>query len=445
MTNSRARAGPARSAMRCTPPPKGVRPTTRSTRPNWAPSAAQIMSQPSETSRPAVRQRPWTRARVGISRRSKPERSRCPAPASSLPCSESSIVGEGLDVDAAGEDLALGPEDEGAGVGVGDLVADLAHLLEGARPEEVERRIVEDRDERRRRRARSSQRDRSLGSVISIPLDLRGDPRDLVQVGAPRDPRQLQGIVLVARDHVDVEVEDGLPGGDPAGVDQVEAVRRRASPRIRAARRCAATSSAPGRRARSRSGPRLWSRGITSAWPGVAGLMSMKRDRVLVGVDDRGGRLAGDDRAEDAVGVAASEAPLRIRGRRTRARPAGGRSAAARSPTSPANWAAASSRTAAPTGSARDAEQRRRSRRRRAAAARRPRRARGDDLGEHLAGELEVGLDRLGVDPRTLRREPVGDGQQRHVERLAPGRGAGSPRSGAGGSGRSWIMKPSTR
>ena len=46
----------------------------------------------------------------------------------------------------------------------------------------------------------------------------------------------------------------------------------------------------------------------------------------------------------------------------------------------------------------------------------------GDDLGEHLAGELEVGLDRLGVDPRTLGREPVGDRQHRHVERLAAGR-----------------------
>ena len=47
MTNSRARAGPARSAIRWTPPPNGVSPTTRSTSPNLAPSAAQIMSQPS--------------------------------------------------------------------------------------------------------------------------------------------------------------------------------------------------------------------------------------------------------------------------------------------------------------------------------------------------------------------------------------------------------------
>ena len=34
MTNSRARAGPARSAIRWTPPPNGVSPTTRSTSPN---------------------------------------------------------------------------------------------------------------------------------------------------------------------------------------------------------------------------------------------------------------------------------------------------------------------------------------------------------------------------------------------------------------------------
>src|SRR5215212_9609836 len=56
ITNSRARAGPARSAMRCVPPAPGVKPTTASTRPKRADSDAQIMSQPSETSSPAVRQ-----------------------------------------------------------------------------------------------------------------------------------------------------------------------------------------------------------------------------------------------------------------------------------------------------------------------------------------------------------------------------------------------------
>src|SRR6476469_7988829 len=66
MTNSRARPGPARSAIRWVPPAPGVRPTTAATRPKRADSVAQIRSQPSETSSPAVRQSPWTRARVGI-------------------------------------------------------------------------------------------------------------------------------------------------------------------------------------------------------------------------------------------------------------------------------------------------------------------------------------------------------------------------------------------
>ena len=67
ITNSAARAGPARSAIRCVPPAPGVSPTTASTRPNWASSVAQSMSQPSETSSPAVRQSPCTSARVGMS------------------------------------------------------------------------------------------------------------------------------------------------------------------------------------------------------------------------------------------------------------------------------------------------------------------------------------------------------------------------------------------
>ncbi len=55
ITSSRARAGPARSARRCVPPIAGVRPTTVSTSPNRADSAASRMSQPSENSNAAVR------------------------------------------------------------------------------------------------------------------------------------------------------------------------------------------------------------------------------------------------------------------------------------------------------------------------------------------------------------------------------------------------------
>src|SRR5205085_193087 len=53
---------------------------------------------------------------------------------------------------------------------------------------------------------------------------LGGRRRDLVAVARRRVPRQPQRVPRVARDHVDVEVEDGLPGRLPARVEQVHAV-----------------------------------------------------------------------------------------------------------------------------------------------------------------------------------------------------------------------------
>ena len=88
------------------PPRPGRTSTTRS---------AQIMSQPSATSSPAVRQRPWTSASVGISSAS----SRCTpsisGPASSLArlaAPASTIRWKRVHVDAAGEDVALGAPDQ---------------------------------------------------------------------------------------------------------------------------------------------------------------------------------------------------------------------------------------------------------------------------------------------------------------------------------------------
>ena len=99
---------------------------------------------------------------------------------------------------------------------------------------------------------------------------------DLVQVARARGPTAAQRVVLVARDDVDVEMEDGLPGGRAAGIEDVEAVRLAASRCIRSASRRAASIV----RSRSSSGissrSAECSRGITSAWPAVAGLMSMK-------------------------------------------------------------------------------------------------------------------------------------------------------------------------
>ncbi len=205
------RARPARPSAGCRRRP-GVSPTTASTRPNWADSAAQIMSQPSATSRPAVRQRPWTSARVGISSASS---RRTP----SIRGWESSeaLAGPGVDdrlevgdVDAAGEDVPLGAPDERPRVGALDLGDAVEQRLPGVGREQVQRRVREHDRGHRRRRARAgswarsclrASRIRSARAAISSVLAGR------------RNPWQLQRIVVVSRDHVDVEVEDRLPGG----------------------------------------------------------------------------------------------------------------------------------------------------------------------------------------------------------------------------------------
>src|SRR3954453_6318130 len=49
--------------------------------------------------------------------------------------------------------------------------------------------------------------------------------RDLLAVPGRGLPGQPQRVAVVARDHVQVEVEDGLPGLLPARIEQVHAVR----------------------------------------------------------------------------------------------------------------------------------------------------------------------------------------------------------------------------
>src|SRR3954469_5298369 len=44
--------------------------------------------------------------------------------------------------------------------------------------------------------------------------------RDLLAIARGRLPGQPQGVAVVARDHVQMEVEDGLPGLLPARVEQ---------------------------------------------------------------------------------------------------------------------------------------------------------------------------------------------------------------------------------
>src|SRR5688500_3120626 len=60
---------------------------------------------------------------------------------------------------------------------------------------------------------------------ISLSRELGGRRGDLVAVAGTGHPGEPQRVVRVARDDVHVEVEDGLPGGRSARVEQVHAVR----------------------------------------------------------------------------------------------------------------------------------------------------------------------------------------------------------------------------
>ena len=61
------------------------------------------------------------------------------------------------------------------------------------------------------------------GCLLRLPARRRSG--DLVQVSGRRRPRQAQRIALVARNHVDVEVEHRLPGRRTTAVDQVDPFR----------------------------------------------------------------------------------------------------------------------------------------------------------------------------------------------------------------------------
>ena len=112
-----------------------------------------------------------------------------------------------------------------------------------------------------------------------------------------------QRVVLVARDDVDVEVEDRLPRRGAARVEQVDAVGAEALARLaaRAAARPACTRRGP-RRDR-RAGPCACSRGIDER---VAARRRVDVHEAIVRSSSStivAGQLARDDLAEDAVGI----------------------------------------------------------------------------------------------------------------------------------------------
>src|SRR3954454_3277594 len=223
ITNSRARAGPARSAIRGVPPAPGVRPTTASTRPKRADSVAQSMSQPSEISRPAVRQRPWTSAIVGIGRASSLRTTGVSEPkeAEGLPssCTRLKLLTSTPPVKmspSARQTRARASEPSTSSMqSTSAPQASSPNRLSGGLESTTEATLP----------SRSSR----IGVVVSISAiftsQFGGHGRDLVRIPGLGNPGQLQRIILVAGHDVDVEMEDGLPRSGPAGVDQVDAVR----------------------------------------------------------------------------------------------------------------------------------------------------------------------------------------------------------------------------
>ena len=140
MTSSRARAGPARSASRCVPPIAGVRPTTVSTRPKRADSAASSRSQAERR----ARRRPSGTARGRRTRSAAAAPRRCGSTSSSSRHSRRGVLdGEAVEevhVDPAADRAALGADEQAARRVGRDVVDRRPQRGEHRRVEEVQRR-----------------------------------------------------------------------------------------------------------------------------------------------------------------------------------------------------------------------------------------------------------------------------------------------------------------
>ena len=271
--SSRTRA-PARA--RRAPPSAGCRRRRASGRRpprrgrTWPTRPPRSCRSPARPRGPAVRQRPWTRARVGISsassrctpadQRAEPCRARLRRPRRRRAGSASTSTPPVKMSPSARQTSARASEPSTSSRQRHERVeASSVNRLSGGLDEDDDGDV-----------AVALEPDRRLGHRLSLP-DRCGDCGDLVQVAPPRDPRQLQRIVLVAGDDVDVEVEDRLPGGGAAGIEQVEAVRLEASPPSAwpgAARRASSRSA---RRRRSRAGRRSARAGSPARGPASPG------------------------------------------------------------------------------------------------------------------------------------------------------------------------------
>ena len=306
MTSSRARAGPARSASRCVPPMAGVRPTTVSTRPKRADSRRQQqVARQRELERRGQAQGvggedgrerqlldgvdhreqlgPQLRRRLSGVRPSK----RCTStpPLTTRPSARTSRPRGGSAATSATAACRRGDH---------------------RRVEEVQRRRVEGQDRERALALEAHRLGHQARSAAPAAAISSASP-------GPGHPRQAQRVVAVARDHVDVEVEDRLPRGGAAGVQEVHAV---GAERVLGARGEALGGGGARRqvlvadrqqvgRVLARDDERVAAGGRVDVHEG---------DGALVLGHDRRGQLPGDDLAEQAVGIAVGHGRMSLFG-----------------------------------------------------------------------------------------------------------------------------------
>src|SRR3954451_344709 len=268
----------------------GVRPTTISTSPKRADSAAQIRSHASASSNPAVRQSTCTDAIVGhgmsssmcvIRSRSSKNSCACSGVLSSNTWTSTPPV---KTLPSARTTSARGwSRFASSSAAIRSFVSSTVKRLSGW----------------------SSMTTRPMSPSredATLATELVGHLRELVLVDIHRFAGQLERVVLVARDHVHVVVEDGLPGGRLGRVEQVHAV---------AAERVALLDRNPVRHLDRRVERLLRrlpevARVLLRDHEGVPARPRVdvhERDRLLVLVDLLSRDLARHDLAEDAVVV----------------------------------------------------------------------------------------------------------------------------------------------
>src|SRR5262245_31386167 len=188
------------------------------------------MSQPSEISRPAVRQSPCTSARVAIGSCaslcttgiSEPKASDA-APSSTTRWKLCTSTPPVKMSPSARQTSALAWEPSTSSRHeTSEPQASSPNRLSGGSESTITATLP----------SRSSRIGAVLVSAI-LTSQFGGYSRDLIGVSGGGYPGQLQGIIRIAGHDVDVEVEHRLPGGRSAGVDQVDPIRTERLPHPR--------------------------------------------------------------------------------------------------------------------------------------------------------------------------------------------------------------------